>query len=262
METSFRHLSIFTVVILSCILFIVGCYCFSFFSDDQVVSSSATDVLESSNTTIITVKADYSAYGSSGNEVYQAPALYTQPEREGVCDLLRINQEGSTFYYSFTVPEDVQHFILYPAVLSVQQEGNLQVMDAAECSETSDCIVKSIEITSNTIANQPTSGCVITFTLDSKRGWYPEQLVLNSENAVHFGTASVTFTNTSAGMLLNKYTVSYEMNLTTSQATEFLQNATLSYGIKHTYQYAVNATYSLPTEYSLEVMNAQISLEE
>ena len=256
MAARFHFLSKSTALVFALVTLLTGCYSCSHstVSGSEALSSA---VNEGRDTETITLTVDYSVYDGVDFEISQPPTLYTQPSKADPCELLSIDRQGSTVCYAFHVPDNAQNFTLLPAVIRILQNGDLQTLPAEEGAETADCKVEKIEITQDT----QSAGCKITVTTETKQGWYPDQLFLHNKTNSSSGTASIVFTDTPTGSVLTQCAFVYTLDCSEEQALTILQDSTFQYSVCQRYQYAKNASYSLPEPCSLEITEVNDTMD-
>lgn len=256
MAARFQFLFKPTALAFAFLTLLTGCYSRS----DSTVSGSespSSAVNEGLDAETITLTVDYSVYDGVDFEISQPPTLYTQSSKADPCELLSIDRQGSTVCYVFHVPDNTQEFTLLPAVIRILQSGDPQTLPAEEDAETADCKVEKIEIAQDS----PSAGCKITVTMETKQGWYPYQLFLHNKTTSSSGTASIVFTDTPTGMVLTQCAFVYTLDCSEEQALAILQDSTFQYGVCQRYQYAENASYSLPEPCSLEIIKVNDAID-
>ena len=256
MAARFHFLSKPTALVFAFLTLLTGCYSRS----DSTVSGSESPssvTNEGRDTETITLAVDYSVYDGVDFEISQPPTLYAQSSKADPCELLSIDQQGTTVYYEFHVPDNAQDFTLLPTVIRILQSGDLQTIHAEEGAETADCKVKKVEIAQDS----PSAGCKITVTMKTKQGWFPYQLFLHNKTTSSSGIASIVFTDTPTGMVLTQCAFVYTLDCSEEQALTILQDSTFQYSVCQRYQYAKNASYSLPEPCSLEIIKSNADLE-
>lgn len=257
MAARFQFLFKPTALVFAFLTLLTGCYSRS----DSTISGSespSSAVNEGLDAETITLTVDYSVYDGVDFEISQPPTLYTQSSKADPCELLSIDRKGSTVCYAFHVPDNTQEFTLLPAVIRILQDGNLQTLPAEEGAETADCKVEKIEIAQDS----PSAGCKITVTTETKQGWYPDQLFLHNKTNSSSGTASIVFTDTPTGMVLTQCAFVYTLDCSEEQALAILQDSTFQYSVCQRYQYAENASYSLPEPCALEIIKVNGTMDE
>ena len=256
MAVRFHFLSKPTALVFAFLTLLTGCYS----RTDSTVSGSESPssvTNEGRDTETITLAVDYSVYDGVDFEISQPPTLYAQSSKADPCELLSIDQQGTTVYYEFHVPDNAQDFTLLPAVIRILQNGDLQTLPAEEGAETADCKVERIEIAQNS----PSAGCKITVTMETKQGWFPYQLFLHNKTTSNSGIASIVFADTPTGSVLTQCAFVYTLDCSEEQAPTILQDFTFQYSVCQRYQYAKNASYSLPEPCSLEIIKSNADLE-
>ena len=254
MAARFHFLSKPTALVFALVALLTGCYSRS----DSTVGGSESPSSEVRDAETITLTVDYSVYDGVDFEISHPPTLYARSSKADPCELLSIDRQGSTVYYAFHIPDNAQDFTLLPAVIRILQNGDLQTLPAEEGAETADCKVKKIEIAHDS----PSAGCKITVTMDTKQGWYPYQLFLHNKTNSSSGTASIVFTDTPTGMALTQCAFVYTLDCSEEQALAILQDSTFQYSVCQRYQYAENASYSLPEPCSLEIIQVNGKIDE
>lgn len=256
MAARFHFLSRPTALIFAILTLLTGCYSRSHLTvSDSESPSSVTN--EEWGNAAITLAVDYSVYDGVDFEISQPPTLYAQSSKTDPCELLSIDRQGSTVYYAFHIPDNAQDFTLLPAVIRILQNGDLQTLPAEEGAETADCKVEKIEIAQDA----PSAGCKITVTTETKQGWFPYQLFLHNKTNSSSGTASIVFTDTPTGSILTQCAFVYTLDCSEEQALTILQDSTFQYSVCQRYQYAKNASYSLPEPCSLEIIEVNGTID-
>ena len=257
MAARFHFLSKPTALIFAIFTLLTGCYSRSDSTvGDSESSSSVTN--EEWGNAAITLAVDYSVYDGVDFEISQPPTLYTQSSKADPCELLSIDRQGSTVCYAFHIPDNTQDFTLLPAVIRILQNGDLQTLPAEEGAETADCKVEKLEIAQDS----PSAGCKITVTTETKQGWFPYQLFLHNKTTSSSGIASIVFTDTPTGSVLTQCAFVYTLDCSEEQALTILQDSTFQYNVCQRYQYAKNASYSLPEPCSLEIIQVNGTIDE
>ena len=257
MAARFHFLSKPTALFFALVTLLTGCYSrpHSTVSGSESPSSVTNEGLDAET---ITLAVDYSVYDGVDFEISQPPTLYTQSSKADPCELLSIDRQGSTVCYAFHIPDNAQDFTLLPAVIRILQNGDLQTLPAEEGAETADCKVEKIEIAQNA----PSAGCKITVTMETKQGWFPYQLFLHNKTNSSSGIASIVFTDTPTGSVLTQCAFVYTLDCSEEQALTILQDSTFQYSVCQRYQYAKNASYSLPEPCSLEIIEVSGTIDK
>ena len=256
MAARFHFLSKPTALVFALVTLLTGCYSRS----DSTVSGSGSPssaVSEGRDTETITLAVDYSVYDGVDFEISQPPTLYACSSQTDPCELLSIDRKESTVCYAFHIPDNAQDFTLLPAVIRILQNGDLQTLPAEEGAETADCKVEKIEIAQDA----PSAGCKITVTTETKQGWFPYQLFLHNKTNSSSGIASIVFSDTPSGSVLTQCAFVYTLDCSEEQALTILQDSTFQYSVCQRYQYAKNASYSLPEPCSLEIIEVNGTID-
>ncbi|WP_300252483.1 hypothetical protein, partial [uncultured Subdoligranulum sp.] len=131
-------------------------------------------------------------------------------------------------------------------------------------ASTAECEITNIHIESSldSIAARSSPGCVVTITLESKNGTFPERLILESGGKHYSGQASIIFSNVDDGLLLDTISFSYDLDCYKTEASTLLNDSVVNYNKLQSYQYATNALYSMPENYHVSIINAKVYTEE
>ncbi len=217
-----------------------------------------------SSLTSIEITADYSTYPSDVWEISQPPLLYAGVNREELCDCINTSQNDQVVTYTFQIPSNSQNFSFYPAVLRDLKETAPQSMPVQVGASTAECQIANIHIESSSDSSATISspGCTVAITLESKNGTFPERLILESGGKHYSGQASIIFSNVDDGLLLDKFSFSYDLDCYETEASTLLNDSVVNYNKVQSYQYATNASYSMPENYHMSIINAKVYTEE
>lgn len=131
-------------------------------------------------------------------------------------------------------------------------------------ASTAECQIANIHIESSSDSSATISspGCTVAITLESKNGTFPERLILESGGKHYSGQASIIFSNVDDGLLLDKFSFSYDLDCYETEASTLLNDSVVNYNKVQSYQYATNASYSMPENYHMSIINAKVYTEE